>query len=76
MLRQLLITGWVGFMAGDVMDGAIPWPTWPPFFIGAAGASLMILRLALAIIDRLAALVAGRPYVEADAHAPAAERAE
>lgn len=74
--RLMVGAGWEGFVANEVMDGAIPWPTWPPQFIGAAGVGLLILRLALAVAGRVAALAAGRTFEPEDAHRLHGESAE
>ncbi len=66
--RLMVGAGWEGFLASEVMDGAIPWPTWPPQFIGAAGVGMLILRLGLAVAGRIAALAAGHAYEPEDAH--------
>jgi TRAP-type C4-dicarboxylate transport system permease small subunit len=77
LIARLMATrGWEGYVARDVMDGAIAWPTWPPFFVGAAGVGLLILRLALALAARLSALAAGHAYADPHAHAGPAELAE
>jgi TRAP-type C4-dicarboxylate transport system permease small subunit len=76
IFRLMATSGWEGFVADEVMDGAIAWPTWPPYFVGAAGVGLLILRLALALAARVAAIAAGQAYVDPEAHDPAAERAE
>jgi TRAP-type C4-dicarboxylate transport system permease small subunit len=76
IFRLMATSGWEGFLADEVMDGAIAWPTWPPYIVGAAGIGLLILRLALALAARVAAIAAGHAYVDPEAHGPAAERAE
>lgn len=62
ILQQMIATGLEGFIADDVLDGAIPWPTWPPYLLGALGVGLLILRLMLSTVGRIAALANGRVY--------------
>jgi hypothetical protein len=44
-----------------VVDGAIPWPTWPPYFIAALGTGLLWLRMLLSLALRLIAFASGQP---------------
>jgi TRAP-type C4-dicarboxylate transport system permease small subunit len=46
---------WSRYVTGDVMAGAIPWPTWIPAALGAIGMAVMTLRLALGAIALLLA---------------------
>jgi TRAP-type C4-dicarboxylate transport system permease small subunit len=62
VFHQMAVNGLDAFLANDVVDGAIPWPTWPPYLFGAVGVGLLIIRVALAIVGRAAALLAGRPF--------------
>lgn len=71
ILQQMIATGVEGLLANDVLDGAIPWPTWPPYLLGGLGVGLLILRLVLNTIARIAALAAGRDYQqEGGSHHP------
>jgi TRAP-type C4-dicarboxylate transport system permease small subunit len=70
ILQQMVASGWEAFSANDVLDGAIPWPTWPPYAVGALGVGLLILRLLLNTFGRLSALLAGRSYVQEGADRP------
>lgn len=62
ILKQMLESGAEGMLAGDVVDGAIPWPTWPPYLIAALGAALLMIRIALNVVRRIAALASGQVY--------------
>jgi TRAP-type C4-dicarboxylate transport system permease small subunit len=62
LILQLLVSqGLEAFFASDVVDGAIPWPTWPPYFIAALGTGLLWLRMLLSLALRLIAFASGRP---------------
>lgn len=62
ILHQMAINGIEAFLANDVVDGTIPWPTWPPYFFGSVGIGLLIIRVVLATINRIIALLSGRPF--------------
>jgi len=62
IFKEGLREGIEGFEAGDVVDGAIAWPTWPPYFICALGVGMLILRIMLAIFVRITALLRGEVY--------------
>jgi len=62
ILDQAVTTALEAFLAGDVLDGAIPWPTWPPYLFAALGVALLILRVALNLTRRFVALSAGQAY--------------
>lgn len=62
ILKQMVESGVEGMLAGDVVDGAIPWPTWPPYLMAALGVALLMIRVTLNTIRRTAALAAGRIY--------------
>jgi TRAP-type C4-dicarboxylate transport system permease small subunit len=70
ILQQMVINGVEAFEANDVLDGAIPWPTWPPYAIGTLGVGLLILRVLLSTVGRVAALLAGRTYLQEGADRP------
>lgn len=76
ILKQMLESGIEGMLAGDVVDGAIPWPTWPPYLIAALGVALLIIRVALNVIRRIAALVSGRVYEQEGGNHPHVEHVE
>ena len=74
------LIAWVGglraidsFEQGDVLAGAIPWPTWPAFALVPFGAGLLALRLALDCLGHLASLATGRDLVPLRRHAPHGE---
>ncbi len=69
IFSESLGEGIEGMVAGDVVDGAIPWPTWPPYFICALGVGMLLLRIALAIAMRVAALLRGKVYIAPSHHA-------
>ena len=48
------------FAQGDVLAGAIPWPTWPALALVPLGAGLLALRLAIDFVGHLGSLVTGR----------------
>lgn len=52
---------WSRHASGDVVAGAIPWPTWVPYAIACAGCGLILARLALAAIALAAAVATGNP---------------
>lgn len=62
ILKQMIESGVEGMLAGDVVDGAIPWPTWPPYLIAALGVALLMVRVSLNVIRRVAALATGRVF--------------
>lgn len=62
IFHQMATNGLEAFLANDVVDGAIPWPTWPPYLFGAAGVGLLMVRMVLATINRIVALLTGRPF--------------
>jgi len=47
------------FQAGDVVSGAIAWPTWPPSAMVALGAGLIVIRLVFRVIALAAAVATG-----------------
>lgn len=51
------------FVSGDVLSGAIGWPTWPAQALVPLGCGLLVLRLALMLVGRLLNLVTGREIV-------------
>jgi TRAP-type C4-dicarboxylate transport system permease small subunit len=53
-------TAWDRWSAGNVVAGAIPWPTWIPAAIAAAGFLLLLVRLALGVVALAITLVSGR----------------
>lgn len=59
ILYLLVSQGLEALLAGDVVDGAIPWPTWPPFAVAALGTGLLCLRMLLSLIRRAIAFVTG-----------------
>jgi len=62
ILMQMIESGIEGMFAGEVVDGAIPWPTWPPYLIAALGVALLMIRVTLNVIRRIAALASSRVY--------------
>lgn len=58
------------FQTGDVLSGAIPWPTWPALALVPLGAGLLALRLALHTVASLLNLAAGREMVPLGSHTP------
>ncbi|WP_428248155.1 TRAP transporter small permease subunit [Ferrovibrio sp.] len=71
ILWKMAETGWEAFVEKEVVDGAIPWPTWPPQAFGAVGVSLLIISMAIGIAARAQALLEGRVYeAEGEQHYP------
>ncbi|MDB5512635.1 MAG: transporter small permease [Enterovirga sp.] len=69
-LVVFLVITWVGwrrmtdsFLEGDVVAGAIPWPTWPALALVPFGCGLLALRLAIAFVGHLGSLATGRDLV-------------
>jgi len=60
MFQQMVTHGWQVFLSNDVLDGAIPWPTWPPYFLGSIGVGLLILRIILIMIKKIILLSKGQ----------------
>ena len=48
------------FEQGDVLAGAIPWPTWVSAALVPFGCGVLVLRLALQLVGNLLSLVTGR----------------
>ena len=57
------------FEQGDVLAGAIPWPTWPALLLVPVGCGLLALRLLIAFAGHLASLVTGRDLFPVRPHA-------
>jgi len=47
------------FTSGDVMAGAIPWPTWASAALVPLGAGILALRLAVHLVANVASLLTG-----------------
>lgn len=62
IFHQMAVNGLEAFLANDVVDGAIPWPTWPPYLFGATGVGLLMIRVVLATINRVIAVLTGRQF--------------
>jgi TRAP-type C4-dicarboxylate transport system permease small subunit len=86
-LPVMLAIVWTGasraldnFVAGDVLAGAIPWPTWVSAALVPVGAGLLSLRLALHLVGHAIGLVVGRELIAltplSGSEAPEAERFE
>jgi len=48
------------YREGDVLAGAIPWPTWASAALVPFGASVLVLRLALQLVGHAGSLLTGR----------------
>lgn len=64
------LVAWLGaqraleaFGDGDVLSGAIPWPTWPAQALVPLGCGLLALRLGLHCLGHAASLVTGREVI-------------
>ena len=53
---------------GDVVAGAIPWPTWPALALVPFGCGLLAIRLAIDFVGHLASLVTGRDLIPVRRH--------
>lgn len=51
------------FTSGDVMAGAIPWPTWASAGLVPIGAGILALRLAVHLIANSASLLTGENFL-------------
>lgn len=65
-----VLIAWVGwqrtvdsFEQGDVLAGAIPWPTWPAVALVPFGAGMLALRLAIDFFSHLGSLITGRDLI-------------
>ena len=76
ILHQMAASGLEAFLANDVLDGAIPWPTWPPYLAGALGVGLLIIRIGLSLSARSVALVTGQSVVQEGGSHSAGEHVE
>jgi TRAP-type C4-dicarboxylate transport system permease small subunit len=63
----ILVTAWQNtvekYLGGDVIDGAVLWPTWISSSLVVLGAGAILLRLLLDALALLRALIAGGPHV-------------
>lgn len=65
------------YMSGDVLSGAIPWPTWPSLALVPLGCGLMALRLTAHFFAHLLSFVTGRDLIPASiGHHGAGDRFE
>lgn len=62
-----VLIAWVGWHRmvdaieqGDVLAGAIPWPTWPALALVPFGCGLLAIRLAIDFVGHLGSLITGR----------------
>jgi TRAP-type C4-dicarboxylate transport system permease small subunit len=53
------VRAWETFLSGDVLEGAIAWPTWIPSAFVASGVILLLLRQFLELVLDIHALAAG-----------------
>lgn len=70
-----VLIAWVGwqrvvdsFEQGDVLAGAIPWPTWPALALVPFGCGLLAIRLAINFVGHLASLLTGRDLIPIARH--------
>ncbi|WP_339635939.1 TRAP transporter small permease [uncultured Sneathiella sp.] len=46
---------------GDVISGAIAWPTWIPYMMASCGFGLLAIRIVFTIAERIQVIVTGQP---------------
>ena len=56
MLWMTVLRTWESFQGGDVLAGAIAWPTWIAYLPVPLGLGLMLLRIFLIVTERVQAL--------------------
>lgn len=61
MFRLGLEDGIENFVKGNVIAGAIHWPTWIPYIVAAVGYGLLSLRIIISILERVKVLITGIP---------------
>jgi TRAP-type C4-dicarboxylate transport system permease small subunit len=65
--------GWTraidAYEQGDVLAGAIPWPTWPALALVPLGSGLLAIRLALHLVGHVASLATRRDLLPLKRHA-------
>jgi TRAP-type C4-dicarboxylate transport system permease small subunit len=59
MFRVSWEDGIKSLMAGDVIAGAIPWPTWIPYIIAAIGYGLLTVRILFTVYERIRVVITG-----------------
>lgn len=68
VLAVLFVAGFVwgalgamraAYIGGDLLQGDLPWPTWPSLLVGPVGASVLILRLLVRIGQAVSGLLRG-----------------
>lgn len=48
-------------LGGDVISGAIAWPTWIPYMVASVGFGLLAIRILFTIAERIQTIVTGTP---------------
>jgi TRAP-type C4-dicarboxylate transport system permease small subunit len=61
-------SAWSRWQGGDVVAGAIPWPTWIPSALATFGLALLTIRLVLGSLGLALALVTGEGRLAAPAN--------
>jgi len=64
------------FRVGDVLSGAIPWPTWPALALVPLGAAVLASRLALHTLASILNVLAGREVIPLGSQTPHSEAFE
>lgn len=68
VLAVLFVAGFVwgalgtvrdAYVGGDLLQGDLPWPTWPSRLVGPVGASVLIMRLLVRISQAASGLLRG-----------------
>lgn len=60
MFEVSLEDGVESLMDGDVISGAIAWPTWIPYLVASCGFGLLAIRILFTIAERIKVIVTGQ----------------
>jgi len=61
MFAVSLEDGVKSLLGGDVISGAIAWPTWIPYLVASFGFGLLTIRILFTVGERIDVIVTGRP---------------
>lgn len=68
MFEVSLEDGVKSFLGGDVLSGAIAWPTWIPYIIASVGFGLLSIRILFTVAERVQVFVTGQAISRAVEH--------